>query len=86
MESLSRVQLYQNMTNGSFPEPLLFALRANLDILNGVEEFFLTTDFENTIKNFGYSDLLSQIRNNIQQIEENIGNIENPSWRKAIRV
>lgn len=82
MERLSRVWLYQNMTNKSISESLSFALRVNIRVLRDVEDFFLTTDFENTVKEFNYFDLLYQIRSNIQPLEMDTAN---PTWSKALK-
>ena len=47
MEQLSRMNLYRNMIDKKLSESLLFVIRVNMQILDGVEEIFLTSDIAN---------------------------------------
>lgn len=77
MEQLSRVYLYRNMEEEDIAESLQFTMKINLKVLEGVEEFFLTSEIGNESIEFDYSDLLERIRSNIQQLSEWT---QNESW------
>ncbi len=71
MEQLSRVQLYQNLVQKGLSEGFITVLRANIFILLGVEEMFLTSDEGNEILEPDFTQLSSRIRDNVNRLEIN---------------
>ncbi len=69
MEQLSRVQLYQNLIQKDMQSNIRTAFEVNIIILSDVEELFLTLDQTMELIMSDYTELISQIRRNVERIQ-----------------
>ncbi len=74
MESLSRLQLYRNMLSiEEYTREQRIILEANIAILSGIEELFLSQDEMPEQKEIKDPSILSILENNIANINEDLG-------------
>lgn len=69
VEQLSRVQLYRNLIRKNISESFVNVLQINIEILSGVEELFLTSDYHNEVLEIDFFQLTNRIRNNVERLE-----------------
>lgn len=83
MEQLSRMNLYRSMMDKRIADSVLFTANVNIQVLNGVEDFFLTTDEGNEVKRYDYFNLVHRVRENVYQLENTTFNIK---WDVELKV